>query len=126
MNLFSDDGSFHDGLALWKFYDLINQAATKVGKEFAIAAHLESSLERAGFVAIEHRVMKIPLGAWPADRKQKEMGAYLYLTVESAYEAFGLRYFIDILGLDLAFVKDLIERSKSEADDRNIYTYTKQ
>lgn len=31
MHLFSDDGTFHEGLGLYKFYDLVNQAAAESG-----------------------------------------------------------------------------------------------
>lgn len=31
MNLFSDDGTYHEGTYLWKFYELVNKAANKHG-----------------------------------------------------------------------------------------------
>lgn len=31
MDLYSDDGTFHSGLYLWKFYDLVKKAAKKHG-----------------------------------------------------------------------------------------------
>lgn len=34
MDLYSDDGSFHSGLYLWKFYDLVKKAAKKHGLTF--------------------------------------------------------------------------------------------
>lgn len=70
--------------------------------------------------------MKIPFGTWPADQRQKEMGAYLLLTADSAFEAFGYALLTRVLGMDIKEVEDVIRLAKKDSKSRKIHTYSMQ
>lgn len=72
------------------------------------------------------RVMhKLPLGTWPADPKQKELGAFFLLVSESGFEALGMAFLTRLLGMDAEEVKTLVEGCKKEAKSRKVHAYVK-
>ncbi|KAH8155419.1 uncharacterized protein LAJ45_00429 [Morchella importuna] len=125
MHLFSDDGTYHEGLGLYKFYDLVNQAAAESGRVFNIAGSLKASIEAAGFINVHQEMRKIPVGTWPADQKQKTMGAYILLTAESAFDAFGMRLLTNFHGMEVTEVNKLVNSAKKDVHDRRIHSYSK-
>lgn len=70
--------------------------------------------------------MKVPFGTWPADHKQKEMGAYLYMTAEKGFEAFGVALLTRVLGMDIKEVDELIAQAKKDSKNRKIHSYSFQ
>lgn len=80
----------------------------------------------AGFENIETRVLKLPLGTWPAERAQKEMGAYFLLTAETGFEAFGMALLTRELGMSRDDVRELSDRARKDSKNRNIHSYGKQ
>lgn len=71
-------------------------------------------------------MVKIPLGTWPADPKQKEMGGYLLLNAETAYEAVGLSLMTKTMGMHPDEVSDIVEGCLKESRSRKIHSYSKQ
>jgi hypothetical protein len=69
---------------------------------------------------------KIPVGTWPADQKQKAMGAYILLTAENAFDAFGMRLLTNVHGMEVAEVNELVNSAKKNVHDRRIHSYSKQ
>jgi hypothetical protein len=147
MAIHSDDGTTNDkSMALHRFYDLVSEAAAKnglsscpfssrVGKRgfnsgsgrgFSLVTKLMPILEETGFVNGSHQKFKVPLGTWPADKKQKEIGAYVLLSVESGFEAFGIDLFTNVLEMSpdesATLIKDCILLARS----RNIHSYSMQ
>jgi len=70
--------------------------------------------------------MKISLGTWSADKKQKEMGAFLLLTTENAFEAFGMALLTRTLGMETQDTEELIRGAKKESRSRKIHSYFTQ
>lgn len=126
MDLYSDDGSFHSGLYLWKFYDLVKKAAKKHGREFNVTTKLKGMLEDAGFEDIHYETIKLPLGTWPADKKQKEKGAYLLLNAETAFDAFGTGLFTRELGMTVDEANEIVEGAGRDSKNRKIHAYNIQ
>lgn len=124
--LHSDDNSLPKNSSIYKYYDLCNQAATKLGREFIIAANLMPFLQEAGFESSHHQIMKIPFGTWPADKSQKEMGAYLYMTAEEGFAAFGMALLTRVLEMSVDDVNTLIAQAKIDAKSRKIHSYSRQ
>ncbi|KAL0632401.1 hypothetical protein Q9L58_008724 [Maublancomyces gigas] len=126
MHLSSDDGTAHPGLDLSKYCELLNKAAAVLGQDFETITNLKPLIERAGFVNVRHEKMRLPLGTWPVDPKQKIIGAYVLITIESGFEACGLRLLTCVLDMDQASFAVLTERAKKNAYDRNIHGYSWQ
>jgi len=123
--LYSDDDSIPKGSSLDRYYILVNEAANKSGGEFRLAANLDPFLKEAGFVGIHHEVRKLALGTWAADKKQKEIGAYMMLTVEDAFESYGMALLTRVLEMPVPEVEELIRVAKEQAKSRQIHGYVK-
>ena len=126
MYLMSDDDTLSKSSYISRFYDLVNKAADKAGQEFRIAASLDPLLQDAGFVGIRHEVMKMPLGTWPVEKKQKEIGAYFMLCTEDGFEAVGMAFLTRVLGMPAEEVGDLIKATQKESRSRHIHCYNTQ
>lgn len=126
MDIFCDDGSLPPGAEIKQFYDLISEATATTGREFHIAANLLPIIEKVGFVNAHHRVAKMPLGPWAADKKQKEVGAYLLLSTETGFEAFGIRLFTQVLGMSVEEAGALFKAAQKQAANRKIHVYGRQ
>lgn len=153
MHVSSDDGTCHPGLGLYKYCELVNKAATAVGnlpqppffiireetvspnklpplsasgQDFKIISNLKPLIERNGFINVKHEKMKLPLGPWPVDPKQKLIGAYLLVTIETGFEACGLRLLRRVLDMDQASFTVLTEQAKKDAYNRNVHGYSWQ
>ena len=80
----------------------------------------------AGFDKVTHEEMKISLGTWPADKKQKEVGAYLLLVTENGFEALGLALLTRALGMKAEEAEKLIAGAKKESHNKKIHAYNPQ
>lgn len=83
-------------------------------------------LSHAGFTNITHIELKVPIGLWPADKKQKEIGAYLLLSVESGFEAFGMKLFTGVWDMTESEAKIFCAEVLRSAKDRKIHGYSLQ
>ncbi|PUU81664.1 S-adenosyl-L-methionine-dependent methyltransferase [Tuber borchii] len=122
----SDDGTLPAESNLCRYYALVNQAADKLGQEFKIAASLDKFILETGFNKVHHEQMKLSLGTWPADKKQKEMGAFLLLTTDNVFEAFGMALLTRTLGMGIPEVEELITGAKKESRSKKIHSYLLQ
>lgn len=86
---------------------------------------LAGTLEGAGFEDVTYQMKKIPLGTWPADPKQKEMGAYLLLNAETAYNAVGMSLMTG-MGMPPEEVDEIVQGCLKDSRSRKIHSYSKQ
>jgi len=84
---------------------------------------LDEHILESGFEKVNHEEIKISLGTWPADKKQKEMGAFLLLTTDNAFEAHGMALLTRTLGMGTPEVEELIAGAKKESRSRKIHSY---
>ncbi|KAH0614396.1 uncharacterized protein H6S33_000032 [Morchella sextelata] len=124
--LFSDDNSLPVTSPIYRYYEAVNDAASARGREFRKASSLDQHIANAGFINIHHLRYKLPYGTWPADRKQKEMGAYLLLTAENAFEAFALAPLTRDGTMSLEEVEELIRLAKRDSTNRKMHSYSLQ
>lgn len=147
--LSSDDGSFKETSFLWRYLLLVNEAAIKLGvyfnsfrtlvnskayisshhgtgRGFHIPARMEEFINEAGFVNMQHQKMRVPFGTWPADSREREVGAFQLLAAESAFEAYGYGLLTRSLGMDIEEVKELIRLARTESRSRKVHSYTWQ
>lgn len=123
MDLVSDDNTLPPTYELKRFYDLVSEAAATTGRDFSASADLLPILERVGFVNAHHTVAKVPLGPWAAERKLKEIGAYILLSAETGFEAFGIQLFTRVLGMDTDAAGQIIRAALRQAKNRKIHAY---
>jgi len=59
-----DDGTIAPDAPLKRFYELIPKAMANFGMAFNAGEALQEPLEKAGFVNVSCKVLKIPFGSW--------------------------------------------------------------
>lgn len=95
----SDDDSIPHGGALEKWTGLYDQIGEKLGITFRAAEVSFQSIKDAGFVNVTERIVKVPVGTWPKDKRLKAWGEWFHFFVLEGLEGFGLRSFTDVLGV---------------------------
>lgn len=150
MQVSSDDGTAHPGLDLYKYCQLVNEAASVLGfyptpycweetaspnkislfsvlgQDFKTIADLGPLIEKTGFTDVKHEKIKLPIGTWPADPKQKLIGAHVLNIVETGFEAYGLRLLTCVLDMDQASFSALTDKAKKDAHNGKIHGYAWQ
>ena len=70
----SDDNSMPKDSQLRKFFDILTGGCAKVGRDLHMPRKWRPLLQEAGFVNIQEKILKVPVGGWPKDRRMKEAG----------------------------------------------------
>lgn len=86
----------HYGLTQW--LDNMKTALAVFGPDLLGARNHIQFLKDAGFVNVEQKILKIPIGTWPKNRTLKTIGLYGRSVVEFGLEANSLRAFTKGLG----------------------------
>ncbi|KAF4966964.1 hypothetical protein FSARC_5403 [Fusarium sarcochroum] len=84
----SDDGSLREGSATAEWGKFFYEGGKKLGRVFTpIPDDLqEKGLAAAGFVDIQSKTIKVPVGHWPQDERLKEIGRFTVLSILSDVE----------------------------------------
>jgi len=99
----SEDGSIPEGSAIQRWTGLFDDIGDKLGITFRAAESAYPAITEAGFINVTQRIIKVPLGPWPKDKRLKSWGQWCrYFSLEGM-EGFALRSFVDVLGVRFAF-----------------------
>ncbi|KPA40415.1 methyltransferase protein [Fusarium langsethiae] len=77
----SDDGTVSKDSAVYKWSNLMNEAATKMGSALDSALGYKDQLIQTGFVNVVETPYKWPMNNWPRDKKLKELGILFKIEV---------------------------------------------
>jgi hypothetical protein len=110
-----------------EWWENLRKALAEFGRDLQAMLKMEQLLRDAGFVNIEERVVKIPIGPWAKDKKLKTAGMYCRAMVEDGLEGLSLGpmsrgtlclilSFEVLSGSYLAFIPLLHIQSRSHAD----------
>ncbi|EOO01090.1 hypothetical protein UCRPA7_3323 [Phaeoacremonium minimum UCRPA7] len=93
----TDDDTLGENMAKWGTFFV--EGGKKIGRSFTVLEDgtQRKAMEEAGFVDIQERDFKVPLGRWPKDKKLKEIGTFGHLTVMSDTEGVVL-FMANVLG----------------------------
>jgi hypothetical protein len=69
------------------------------------------------------RRIKIPLGSWPADPLQREIGECYLMLSETGFEALGMALLTRNLGMDPSDVTKLVNSAKRELSSKRTHIY---
>jgi hypothetical protein len=85
-------------ILLGTFSRLFSEAAKVNGMEGDIAPKLEGWLKDAGFVNVQVKIHKPAVGTWPTDKKEKEIGAWNLLLLNTGLSGIYMRLLCTQLG----------------------------
>ena len=99
----SDDGTIPSGSALERWSGVWSDVSEKLGITFHTAEISFEAIQAAGFTTIHQRIVKIPFGTWPKDRKLKAWGELYQYFLLQGIEGFALRSLTDVLKVTTPF-----------------------
>jgi len=122
----SDDGTYTPDTNTHRYYALVNEAAERSGRHLNDARKLPELLPDVGFVKTVQKCYNTPLGLWPLDKRQKELGKVMWYIAMSGFEAYSLALLTRVLGMRLDEVMELIEEVKREISEHRIHVWNPQ
>jgi hypothetical protein len=111
------------GTVLLHFYDLIVQAAAKIGIDVTSASRYKEMFEEVGFVDVETRMLEWPIGPWGKSEYHKRVGALFHRDMDLGAEAIGMGLLTRVLGMSREEVMVLVEGAKRDMNNRDIHSY---
>ncbi|KAI8716871.1 hypothetical protein NCS52_00981700 [Fusarium sp. LHS14.1] len=95
----SDDNTIKPDNAMGQWGKIFVEGGSKMGRSFTVVEDelQNKALEKAGFVDIEEKRHKSPIGSWPKDEKLRGIGQYAQLSMEQDFEGLIL-FMTNVLG----------------------------
>lgn len=96
----SDDNSIPED---WPPFVSVNngrKALYQLGRIVPTAEWMKKLLVDAGFVDVQVKTLKHPLGTWPKNPDLKQAGALFTMASETTYHAYNMSLFTRVLGWD--------------------------
>lgn len=85
-----DDGTMKKDSVMTKWLELLKQALQNLGPDVDRPLKLAESLREAGFVNIEEKSFKVPIGTWPKNKTLRLIGLYLRTVLIEGLQAISL------------------------------------
>jgi hypothetical protein len=85
-----DDGTMNKDNAVIKWLDLLKQALQILGLDVDRPLKLAENLRDAGFVNVEEKSFKVPIGTWPKNKTLQLIGLYLRTVLIEGLQAISL------------------------------------
>lgn len=122
----SDDGSIPEDSIWTDWARVCNEAGEKLGQTFEVIDDDKwvGWLEEAGFTNVQTKAIKTPVGGWPADKKQKEIGQFNRLGLETSLEGYTLYLLTTILGWKYEEVQLWLVRVRQALKNKHYHGYT--
>jgi len=127
VGLWCDDRSIPEGSVLDEWVGIFRKAGPLMGgQDFFLIEGDEfvKRLEEAGFGEVKTRVVKVPVGSWPADRKLKDIGGVNLFSMHRDVEAFALYVLTSILKWEIVEAQVFLAKIRSELKNKAYHGYT--
>ncbi|KAF2014471.1 S-adenosyl-L-methionine-dependent methyltransferase [Aaosphaeria arxii CBS 175.79] len=119
----SDDDTIDRAPNMRQWQELVNEAAAKFSKEIRVASGLKEKMAAAGFVDLHEKMVKVPIGPWAKDPKQKEIGRYQREHMAMGIEPYTFGFIGKVLGWSEEECKIITAKVINEVRDRSLHLY---
>jgi hypothetical protein len=118
------------------------EAMEKINRPFPCSAQqLTDKLEKAGFVDVQYKLFKQPVGLWPKDKRLKDVGGMALMTCETGmfwlpsfqvyylvliipgFEAYGMQIFTKALGLGTEEAQKICKDALEDVKKKTTHLY---
>jgi hypothetical protein len=107
-----EDGSVDD-TALYKWGQEIHRATAKVGINSLAALEHPKRMTDRGFINVDKKQLKIPLGPWAKGKKEKKIGTMAQKDLHDGLEGISTKLFL-ILGYSKEEATEFLEKVKAD------------
>ena len=120
----SDDDSFPTPSYIRMWCEKQVEAGLKAGMDFRMSgAGIRQWMEEAGFVNVQVRPFKIPIGLWPADPKMREIGTVQLVAMLDGLQALTIGFFTRFLDWTPDEVEIFLAKLRNEFKTKSVHTY---
>ncbi|CCC14080.1 hypothetical protein SMACR_08391 [Sordaria macrospora] len=121
----SDDGTVKEGSSLDQWGRVFREGGKRIGRTFSI---LEEDLQRkgmeaAGFVDIEFKDFRCPMGTWPSDKEEAEKALWQKFAVEADLEGYINYMWHSVLGWTADEAKAFARHLRRDINNPKIHGY---
>jgi hypothetical protein len=109
------------GVTLW--LDTMKEALGKLGLDMRGAIKNAEYLREAGFINVQERTFKIPIGTWPKNRTLKTVGLYGRMMIYDGLEGNSLGPFTRGLGWSPEQVQVFLIQVRKALMDASVHCY---
>ncbi|KAJ5728604.1 uncharacterized protein N7483_003112 [Penicillium malachiteum] len=120
IRVYSDDGSLPKDSVLSEWGHMFIPCGERAGRPLTTQETMRGALKQAGFVDIQEKLYKVPMGPWPRDKLLKEVGLLNYHHWMVGLEGYAM-WFLTNYGSPDPWTKDEVEvyLAKVRLDLRN-------
>ncbi|KAL1983236.1 hypothetical protein VTN96DRAFT_334 [Rasamsonia emersonii] len=119
--LYSEDGTLKADNNLLKLMTGLIDACAKIGISGDFTPQIKGEVEKAGFVNVEEKIFKVPVGTWPKDKRLKEIGAFTALQFIEGVEGLTAALFSEILGWSKGEIVVFNAKVKEDCKRRDVH-----
>ena len=122
----SDDGSVTPGSMWSQWAEVFGEVGEKLGQTFEVVdgEKQEEWMTAAGFGDVRTRKVKTAVGGWPKDERQKEIGYFNRLSLETGLEGFALYALTTVLGCEYAAVQVFLAGMRQAIQSKRHHAYS--
>ena len=123
---YSDDNTLSSTSFLARSGPMFEEAAAKAGKGLDSVFKSRARIEAAGFVNVQEKLYKVPLGDWAKSAVLKEAGRFCKVQLLSGLEGYSL-YLLTKFGSPTPWsaeeVQVYLSKLRAEVEDRRVHAY---
>src|SRR5438552_18509023 len=121
----SPDDTLPNPSLINQFYEVMNEAANKIGLDFDIASKFKGLLEDAGYEDVTEVAFDLPIGSWTKDRRLKEIGAFNRVQICEGLQGMAMGLLTKINKWTTNQVESFIGDVRREIQDRYVHSQWK-
>ncbi|KAF1993125.1 S-adenosyl-L-methionine-dependent methyltransferase [Amniculicola lignicola CBS 123094] len=121
MEFYAEDGSYSQNSHTAQYIGMLIESARRAGKEPSPGPKLEGWIRDSGFQNVTHKKIRLPVGPWPKDQDQKDVGLFNLVQCIDGLQAFSMRLFTSTLGWQPEEVEVLCARVRTELKNKSAH-----
>ncbi|KAF3083859.1 hypothetical protein TWF569_001393 [Orbilia oligospora] len=119
----SDDGTLPKDCALNTWLNNVSEGFERIGHTVVVGPNIESWLREAGFEEITVKVFKLPVGLWPKNKVERDIGAFNLLNMIEYVEGASLQIYTRVLKKSLEETRRAIRSAQAEFKRKDYHMY---
>ncbi|KAJ3961231.1 hypothetical protein N0V92_002116 [Colletotrichum tropicale] len=121
-NVACDDGTMPDDWYLLQFWEKIRQAMSKLNIDIQVGPRIGKIMEEAGFVNVQKKSYKVPVGTWPKDKTLRLVGMYMRTVTEDFLGAAASKP-LAALGMERTEIEVFLALVRKAIRDPEVHAY---
>ncbi|EXJ83292.1 hypothetical protein A1O1_06911 [Capronia coronata CBS 617.96] len=120
-----DDGTYPEDSQTYRWVTEFHRIARSADLEFDPFPQYAGLLESAGFINVQAHEERTPIGAWPKNKRLKEIGVYFeYQFLEGAVDGYSLALFTRVGNWSEQETQVLLAHVRQEVRTNKMHVYT--